>query len=202
MDKAHGRRIACRQHGRFGDAVEAGGGRRQTAVGDIRRIPLLAVVIARAPVHAVLLGQQLVGFTHPRAFDAAQLLDAALGRRRLLEAQFVHLAHHLQAQLIVQRKLGLVQQTVGPRPARLTAGIQAHPGLADPYQQGAYGGGQVYRGMGHPRTGLEHDAGHRTDRDMHAHAGLVDHHEGAVLHIDLPVLDKNHRHPILHRQGF
>ena len=60
----------------------------------------------------------------------------------------------------------------------------------------------MYGGMRHPRARFEHDAGHRTDRDVHTHAGLVDDHEGAVLYVDLPVLDEDHRHPILHRQGF
>ncbi|MOA20387.1 hypothetical protein D3C78_1408280 [compost metagenome] len=59
----------------------------------------------------------------------------------------------------------------------------------------------MHGGMGNPRARLEHDAGHRTDRDVHAYAVLIDHHEGAVQHVDLTVLNEHHRHPVLHRQG-
>src|SRR5690606_38209597 len=34
-----------------------------------------------------------------------------------------------------------------------------------------------------------------------AHAVLVDHHEGAVEYVDLPVVDEHHGDAVLHRQG-
>src|SRR3546814_3586483 len=49
---------------------------------------------------------------------------------------------------------------------------------------------------------FEHQAGHATDRDVRTHAGLVDHHESTVEHVELALFDEQDREPLLDRQRF
>src|SRR5450830_659976 len=58
VDEPNGRGITGGQHRRLSDAIQAGRGRRQAAVGDVGRIPGLLVVVTGSPAHAVLPGQQ------------------------------------------------------------------------------------------------------------------------------------------------
>ena len=83
--------------------------------------------------------------------------------------------------------------------ARLPRRIQAHAGLAHPHQQRAHTCGQCSGAVRKARAGLEHDAGHTVHRDVRADAGYVDHHESAVEHVDLALLDKDDRDPFLDR---
>jgi len=201
VDEAHGRRIARSQHGRFGHAVQAGRGGRQAAVGQVGSVPGFGVVAAARPLHAELLRQQLVAAPHARAFDATQLLDAAPFGWLFTEAHGVHLAHHLQAQAVVQRQPGLVQQAVAARAAGLAGGIQPHAGFTHPHQQRAHARGQRGGAVADAGAGLQHDAGDAAHRDVRAHAGGVDHDEGTVEHVDLAALDEDDADAFLDGQG-
>jgi hypothetical protein len=164
--------------------------------------PFGVIVVAGSPLHLVLLGQQLVHLAHPYPLDAAQLLDAAPGRRLLLEAQGVHFADHLEPGRIVQGQPRLVEQPVGPRPARLAGSVETRPRLADPDQQTPDPRGERHRRMGNSGTGFQHQARHSADGYVGAHPVLVDQHEGPVEDIELAPVDEEDREAVFHGDRF
>ena len=83
------------------------------------------------------LGQQLVHLADARAFDAAQLLDRAAAGRVFVKAAAIHFADDIEAGVLVERELGLIEQAVGARAAGLAGGIDANAAFADPDQQAA-----------------------------------------------------------------
>lgn len=168
--------------------------------GYVGRIPGFLIVIPGLPVNAVLLCQKLVGFPDPGAFDTSQLLDATSLWGGLSKADLVHLPDHLEAEIIIQRKLGLIEQSIGASATGLATGVQANTRFTDPHQQCSRSGRQVYGRMRYPGTRLQHDACDGAHRNMHADAILINDDKRPVLHVDLSVLDKDHRYTIFHGQ--
>lgn len=194
--------MAGGEHRSLGYAIQAGGGRRQAAIGEIGLIPVAVIVITRMPGYTVLLGKRLVRRTDARAFDATQLLDAAPLWRLFAKAAPVHLAHNLEPCIVVKGKACLVQQPIGTCTSRLAGRIEAYAGLAHPYQQGADLRRQFACGVRHAHARLEHQASNAPHWNVRTHAGGVDSYEGAIQHIKLTTLDIQYRQALLDRNGF
>jgi hypothetical protein len=116
-------------------------------------------------------------------------------------------AHHLEAQRVVERQLGLIQQAIGPGATRLAGRIKAYARFADPHQQGADSSGEGGSSMRHTRAGLQHDACHTTDGNVrqhraHAQALLIDADEGAIDNVDFASFDEHDGQALLDRDGF
>jgi len=180
MQETNRRRIARSQDRSLAEAIEASRGRRQGTIGDVGIVPILAVVVALVPIDATALGQELIHFAHACAFDPAQLLDRAAGRRLLVEAASVHLAHDLETSLLVEREASLKQQPVGPSAARLAASIEADTALADPDQEAADPSRQDNGSVADAGARLQHQAGEAADWNLCTDSSLVNDDEGAV----------------------
>ena len=83
-----------------------------------------------------------------------------------------------------------MQQTVGPRPAGLSGGIEPHARFADPDKQAADPRSQGYSRVGHAGARLQHEAGQTTNRDVRANTVPVHNDERAVENIELAALDE------------
>ncbi|UWN48097.1 hypothetical protein ASALC70_00275 [Alcanivorax sp. ALC70] len=202
-ERTHRRCVPGGQHRRFGDTVQTGGGGTEALIDHIGLVPFLRVVTPALPDHAVLFRHQLVDFAYPRALDTSQLVHAASLRSRFAEPLLEHTAYNLEPQVRIEGELRLIEQLVGAGATGLPAGIKPDASLANPDQQGAGHRGQLDRRMGDTGARFQHDARHRADGNVHPlPVDLVDHHEGAVFHINAPVGDEHHRNAILDGNGF
>ena len=121
-----------------------------------------------------------------------KLLDAPSLGRGLPEPHLVHLADDTQSSIVIQRELGLVEQSVGTRAAGLTRGVHADAAFTAPHEQCSGTRGQCHSGMGHAGTRFEHQAGDRTHGDVHADAGFIDQNKRTILDVKLAHTEKEH----------
>jgi len=183
MDEPDSRSITGGENCRFADAVETRSGGGQATIRNIATSPIGVVVIAIVPFHPVLLGQQLVHLANPGTLDPPKLHDASLVGRFFLEAEFVHFPDNLESSGVVERQFGLIQETVGPRTARLAGRIESNTCFAYPGQQTANPGSKHHRGMRDPRAGFQHQAADTANRDVRSDTILVDYDKGAIQDI-------------------
>ena len=190
MQEADRRSVTGRKDCRFREAVEACGRLAETAIGQVRGIPITGIVAPSFPSHAVLAGQNLVEPFDPCPFYATQLFHGPTLRRGFAEAHVVHLADHPQTGIRVERKARLVKQSVRPCTTRLTGGIEPHTGLADPNEEAAHAGRQGHRSVGDTCSWLEHQASKPTHRNVCAHAFPVDDDKRSVEYIEATFFDE------------
>lgn len=199
MQEADGGGVASGEHRRLGEAVKAGGGGREAAVGYIAGLPVVRIVAAALPVDAMAVGQQGIGLAHADALDAAQLIDRPARGGLFAEAHGIHLADDAQPRRVIQRDLCLPQELVRARAARLSGGIEPHTALADPCDKRSDPGGQDHGGMADAGTRFQHDAGNAADGYLGARAVRVDGHASPILHVQPGMFDEDHRSAILQR---
>src|ERR1700722_10501841 len=99
MKESDRRRITSCEHSCFAQPMKTSGSRGQTAIGNVRDVPVVHVVFATSPIDTVLPGQQPIEGSHARALDTPQLVNRATFRRGLSETHLEHFAHHFEARV-------------------------------------------------------------------------------------------------------
>src|SRR5579885_3412833 len=201
VNKADGGRIARGEDSRLGQSIKAGGAGAETPVRGIRSAPIVWVIIPSAPIDPVLARMKLIKPFHTRALYAAQLLDRAPFRGLFAKAQGIHLPHDFEPRAFIEREARLKQQAVRSRAAGLARGIKPDARLADPDDERSRARGKRNGGMADARARLEHQACEPSDRDVRTHAILVHDYEGAIEHIELPLLDEHDGGALLEGNG-
>ena len=62
-----------------------------------------------------------------------------------------------------------MKKPIRPGSSRLTGGVEADPGLSNPYQKTTYARGESDRRMRDSRAGFEHETSDASDRDVRAY---------------------------------
>ena len=202
VQKADGRRVPRREDGSLGQPVEACSRLAETAIRQVRGLPISGVVASSLPLHAVLPCQHLVETLHARSLDPAQLINGSAPRSGLTETQVVHLANNLETRIRIKRKSRLMKETVCPCSTRLTSGVEPDAGLANPDQKTPDTCGQRHGRVGDPSAGLQHQTRESSHGNMGTHAVSVHHDEGAVQDIEASLLEEQDRRAILDGYGW
>ena len=137
MDKAKPRREPQGDDGGLADAVKHGIRHRQGAIDGVGFVPVLLLVAALFPRHAILAGKLAISLAHADALQPADLPQRKPRTIHVRKAPHIHAPHDLHVRFFVHAQFGLQKQVGGAARLSHAHRVKARAELAAPDHRAA-----------------------------------------------------------------